>query len=205
MPFGDDSFDVLIANHSLEHMTQLASVLSEIGRVVRSSGSLYIAVPDSSTFSDRVYRWVYHGGGHVNPFESTTELERQITRHVRLAPAGHRLLHTSFGFLERSHFHPRPPRRMLVFLNGHYNAIMILSYLARIVDRAFGTRASVYGWALYYGRVDGGVDKKTWSNVCVRCGSAQPEQDLQPRTVIWPVKTYRCPVCKSLNLFTHDL
>jgi SAM-dependent methyltransferase len=204
MPFGSGAFDVVIANHSLEHMTDLASVLAEIGRVVRRAGSLYVAVPDSSTVSDRIYRWVYHGGGHVNPFDSAAELDGRVTKYVGLAPAGHRLLHTSFGFLERNHFHPRPPRRMLVFLNGRYEAIVILGYLARILDRVFGTRFSVYGWAFYYGHVDGGVDKKAWSNVCVRCGSAQPEANLEPRTAIWPVKTYRCPSCRSRNLFTPD-
>ena len=204
LPFGDGAFDVVIANHSLEHMTQLGSVLDEIGRVVRRSGSLYVAVPDSSTLSDKLYRWVYHGGGHVNPFESAAELDLEVTRRVGLAPAGHRLLHTSFGFLERSHFHPRPPRRMLIFLNGHYTAIVVLSYVARLLDRVFGTRFSVYGWALYYGRVDGGVDTDAWTNVCVRCGSAQPVENLQPQTAIGPVRTYRCAACRSWNLFTRD-
>lgn len=205
LPFADRSFDVVISNHSLEHMIDLDAVLAEIARVVCRTGSLYVAVPDSTTVSDRVYRWVYHGGGHVNPFESADDLDVRIRRHVGLKPAGRRTLHTSFAFLERSHFKPRPPRRMWLFLNGSYTAIVILGYVARLLDRVLGARFSVYGWALYYGRVDGGVETQAWTNVCARCGSAQPDGGLQPVRVIGPIRSYRCPACGSWNLYTRDM
>src|SRR5258706_15634106 len=65
LPFRDFTFDALIANHSLEHMVELAAVLREIGRVVRRGGSLDVAVPDASPLSDRLFRGVYYGGGHL--------------------------------------------------------------------------------------------------------------------------------------------
>jgi SAM-dependent methyltransferase len=204
LPFDDNSFDAVIANHSLEHMTSLVSVLSEMGRVVHPSGAVYVAVPDSSTVSDRVYRWVYHGGGHVNPFDSQPELARLIETHVRLPLAGWRVLHTSFGFLDRCHFQPCPPRRMWILLNGRHEFVVFLSWAVRVLDRLFGTRLSVYGWALLFGHVDGKVDEMAWSNVCVRCGSAQPDDALEPRTVLWPIRMYRCPVCRSRNFHTRD-
>jgi SAM-dependent methyltransferase len=203
LPFRDRTFDAIIANHSLEHMTQLQPVLSEIGRVARLTGSLYVAVPDSSTVSDRLYRWVYHGGGHVNPFDSPARLAAEIARHVPLRLAGQRVLHTSFGFLERRHFQPRPPRRMWLLLNGNETAVALLGYAARILDRVFGTRLSVYGWAFLYGR-SGPAGQTAWTNVCVRCGSAQPDDALNPRTVIWPVKGYDCPRCGTWNFFTRS-
>src|SRR4051794_24946691 len=58
LPFASDSFDAVIANHSLEHFDQLDSVLGEIGRILHASGALYVAVPDASTLTDRIYRWV---------------------------------------------------------------------------------------------------------------------------------------------------
>jgi hypothetical protein len=180
-------------------MICLTQVLAEMGRVVRRSGSVYVAVPDSTTVSDRLYRWVYHGGGHVNPFRSPLDVTDQIRRHIPLPPAGYRVLRTSFGFLERSNFRPRPPRRMWLFCNGHYAAVTLLGYLARLMDRLFRTRLSVYGWALYYGAISEPVDTEVWSNVCVRCGSAQPARDLHPRMLV-----YTCPVCGAWNLFTRD-
>ena len=70
LPFADRVFDAVISNHSLEHFDDLAGALAEIGRVLKPSGALYIAVPDASTFCDRLYRWLARGGGHVNPFTS---------------------------------------------------------------------------------------------------------------------------------------
>src|SRR6266550_6951256 len=58
LPFPDRSFDAVIANHSLEHIQQLPAALKEIGRVVRPEGSVYLAVPDASTFSDCLYCWI---------------------------------------------------------------------------------------------------------------------------------------------------
>ena len=35
----------------------------------------YVAVPDASTFSDRLFRWIYGGdSGHINPFHSAEGL-----------------------------------------------------------------------------------------------------------------------------------
>lgn len=202
LPFRDESFDIIIANHSLEHITELARALDEIGRVVRPTGAVYIAVPDSTTLSDRLYRWVYHGGGHVNPFRSPEEVDEHIRRHVPLSSKGWRNLHTSFGFLEGRHFRPRPPRRMWVLANGHYAAVVMLGYLARMLDRLLGTRLSLYGWALYYGST--GVDPEVWTNVCVRCGNAQPAALLPTETLVWPIRWYRCPACGGWNLFSPD-
>ena len=65
LPFQDASFDAVISNHSLEHFEQLQPALQELGRVLRPNGSIFIAVPDASTFADRLYRWLARGGGHV--------------------------------------------------------------------------------------------------------------------------------------------
>src|SRR5271157_3491550 len=69
LPFPDRSFDAVIANHSLEHIRGLSTALGEIGRVLGSEGGLFVAVPDASTFSDRLFRWIYQdASGHINPF-----------------------------------------------------------------------------------------------------------------------------------------
>src|SRR5207244_1219015 len=94
MPFAAQVFDAVIANHSLEHIDDLTGVLTEIGRVVRPDGSLYVAVPDQSTLTDRLYQLVYHGGGHVNAFRSAQELSAQIASAAGLPVAGMRILYS---------------------------------------------------------------------------------------------------------------
>jgi len=43
LPYGDDSFDVVFANHMLYHVTDVPQALSEIRRVLRPGGRLYAA------------------------------------------------------------------------------------------------------------------------------------------------------------------
>jgi len=62
LPFVNETFAVVISNHSLEHIVNFAGALGEIGRVVRSDGSLFVAVPDATTFTDKLYRWLARGG-----------------------------------------------------------------------------------------------------------------------------------------------
>jgi SAM-dependent methyltransferase len=208
LPFRDRVFDAVIANHSLEHMSELAAVLKEIGRVIGEDGSLYVAVPDASTFSDRVYRWIYHGGGHVNPFRSADSFTEQITRATKLPLTATRVLSTSFGFLNRRHFHPRPPRRLWLFGNGNPAFIAALSFSLRIFDRVFGTRGSVYGWAFYFGKVTEEVEGTVWTNVCSNCGAGHSAASLicnsKVRRVWLILKAYDCPNCGGWNLFTED-
>ena len=208
LPFRDFTFDALIANHSLEHMVELAAVLREIGRVVRRGGSLYVAVPDASTFSDRLYRWIYHGGGHVNGFRSAGSFSEQITRATDLPLVATRVLCTSFGFLGRRHFLPRPPRRLWLLGNGNPTFLAALSLSSRVLDRLFGTRCSVYGWAFYFGEIKEKVESTVWTNVCTNCGAGHSSASLicnhKVRRVLFVLKSYDCPNCGSWNLFTED-
>ena len=99
LPFATDSFDAVIANHSLEHFDQLDDVLREIGRIVRGGGALFVAVPDADTLTDRLYRWIGKGGGHVNPFTDAAELARRIESATGLARglAAHAVLWALFS------------------------------------------------------------------------------------------------------------
>ena len=208
LPFCDGSIDAIVADHSLEHVHELPGVLREIGRVVRNEGSLYVAVPDASTFSDHLYRWIYHGGGHNNPFRSADTLARQIGLSTGLRLVGLRTLYSSFGFLERRHFHPRPPRRLWLLGNGNLTVLTILSYVLRGLDHISGTRTSVYGWAFYFGEVPEEVEEGTWTNVCVYCGAGHSSASLRVggkiRSSFVFLKSYNCPNCDAWNLFTED-
>ena len=208
LPFSDGSFDTIVANHSLEHVHELPAVLREIGRAVRAGGSLYVAVPDASTFTDNLYRWIYHGGGHINPFRSADELARQIALSTGLLLAGTRILCSSFGFLERRHFHPRPPRRLWLLGNGNSKVIVLLSYVLRVLDRILGTRTSVYGWAFYFGEVSEEIEAAPWTNVYVSCGAGHSSASLRVGNMIKSTfllfKSYNCSNCGAWNLFTED-
>ncbi len=207
LPFADHAFDAVILNHSLEHFECLADSVGEIARVLDREGLLYIAVPDASTFTDRVYRWLGRGGGHVNQFSDAAAVPRMITAATGLKHAGTRVLCTSLSFLNRRNIRARPPRKLLLFANGNETVIRTLTYLLRAFDRAFHRRASVYGWAYYFGD-SLAPEVATWSNVCVGCGSADPSGFLRStgrvlRRRLLP-DVYTCPKCGGRNFFTED-
>jgi SAM-dependent methyltransferase len=198
LPFPEACFEAIVSNHSLEHFAALEEVLAEMGRVLKPGGALYIAVPDASTFTDRLYRWLARGGGHLNAFTSAAELAARIERATRLEHRGTRVLYTSLSFLNPRNRKTRAPRKLWLLAGGREPVLVLLTYALRRLDGWFGTRASVYGWALYFGSTApaGGA---AWRNVCVRCGAGHAAESLRPRFGL-----YRCPGCGARNLFTRD-
>lgn len=208
LPFRTGSFHAVICNHGLEHFDNLAEAISEIGRVVRRDGCLYVAVPDASTVTDRLYRWLFDGGGHVNAFRSAPDLARIISDTTGLAWVTTLVLHSSLLFLQGSRFDGRPPRGLRLIANGKSHSIAALTWWLRKFDNVFSTRTGVYGWALYFGHLPSAVEAREWRNVCVRCGHASSEarllaeSDVRRSFLLW--RSYRCLQCGEWNLLTPD-
>jgi len=208
LPFADHCFDLIVSNHSLEHFDDLTGALREIGRTVKHNGALYVAVPDATTISDRLYRWLARGGGHVNPFSSAGDLAGWIARATGLRHVATRTLCTSLACLNRRNRRAPAPRRLLLLGGGTQASLLLITYMLRLADRFLGTRASVYGWALFFGNVNANVDRTAWTNVCVRCGAGHPSPWLlregEVKRGLRVVPNYRCPQCGTVNFFTDD-
>jgi SAM-dependent methyltransferase len=209
LPFGSRTFDAIVLNHSLEHFERLKPALQEIGRVVRPDGAIYVAVPDAATFSDRLYRKVFRGrGGHVNLFASGPELAETLSWYFGLPLVGSRTLCASLTFLNRKARDPGPGSRRIPFSRLPEPLLLCLTALLRVADCRFGTRLSVYGWALYFGNLKQRVESTVRPNICVRCGQAHPADWLlrigaaQRRR--WLLPRYKCPACGASNFFTPD-
>ena len=57
LPLPDEIFDLTICHYVLEHVTELAPCCDELARVTKPGGMLYLAVPRSASFDDRLYRF----------------------------------------------------------------------------------------------------------------------------------------------------
>jgi SAM-dependent methyltransferase len=191
LPFAAGVFDAVISNHSLEHFVELDATVREIGRVLRPRGALYIAVPDATTLTDRIYRWLGRGGGHVNAFREPRDVIGRIERLTGLPHRGTRPLISGLSFLNAHNFTTRPPRKIAIFAFGNEYFLAVLIWSLRALDRRLGTRLSHYGWAFYFGGVEMARAGEVWVNVCVRCGSGHPSV---------PAFCYRCPQCGGWNL-----
>jgi SAM-dependent methyltransferase len=208
LPFPDQTFAALISNHSLEHFDDLVTVLREIRRVISSNGCLFVAVPDASTLTDKLYRWLASGGGHVNAFVSADETAAVIERVTGLPHVATRALCSSLSFLNRRNA-PRPlPRRLLLLGAGYEWSLFLYVWLTRRLDGLLNTRTSMYGWGFYFGNVVEAIDKGTWVNVCIRCGAGSPSGNLTKEGLVHAsflgLRIYRCPHCGATNPFADD-
>ena len=207
LPFRDACFDAIVANHSLEHFRNLGAVLAEVRRVLKRGGSLYVSVPDSTTLSDHLYRFFARGGGHVNRFRSAGEVERLIREATGLSCQARRTLFTSLAFLHPENRKGRRAGRMLAVAFVGERTLRWATWLARKLDRRFGTRLSIYGWAFYFGPGAEAADTTPWTNVCVRCGAGHPFARLAAEGAVnleaW-IPRFRCPDCGAWGLYTAD-
>lgn len=203
MPFREKAFDAVVSNHSLEHFVELEATLREVGRVIKPEGVLYVAVPDASTVTDRIYRWLARGGGHVNAFRTPRDVIDPVEKLTGLSHRSTQTLYSSLSFLNRHDRTAPAPRRIALFLYGNELYLALLMWTLRGIDRRLGARLSVYGWEFYFG-ADLQLSRETaWRNVCVRCGSGFSEAFLTAKGVVRGM-AYRCPECGGFNLLTRD-
>jgi SAM-dependent methyltransferase len=208
LPFAHQTFAAVISNHSLEHFDDFTSALREIGRVITPNGSLFIAVPDASTLTDKLYRWLARGGGHVNAFTSASETAAAIEHATGLPHVATRLLYSSLSFLNRRNA-PRPvPQRLLLLGAGYEWSLFVYTWMSRRLDRWLNTRTSIYGWAFYFGKVVQPINTNAWVNVCIRCGSGCPAISLKRQLLVHSnflgLRIWRCPECGASNPFADD-
>ena len=57
LPLRDDVFDLTVCHYVLEHVSKLRPSCDELARVTRPGGRLYLAVPRTASFDDRLYRF----------------------------------------------------------------------------------------------------------------------------------------------------
>jgi SAM-dependent methyltransferase len=208
LPFADCTFAAVVSNHSLEHFDDLTGALKEIARVISPGGSLFIAVPDASTITDRLYRWLARGGGHVNSFTSPNETAAAISQVTGLAHVATKPLCSSLSFLNRYHA-PRPiPGRLLLLGAGYEWSLFLYVWLSRRFDRCFHFHTSRYGWAFYFGGVREQIDETIWVNVCIRCGSGCSASLLKQQELVrancFGISVFRCAECGASNPFAED-
>ncbi len=204
LPIRNSSVSFVVANHSLEHFDRLADCLKEIGRVIESSGALFVAIPDASTFTDKLYRWLSNGGGHINAFTNPGQLVNSIEQATGLPHVATKTLYSSLCFLNRRNSPTPRPRRQLLIGGGSDLSLLSYTWLSRRLDRIFNLRTSVYGWAFYFGSNWPALDLATFHNVCIRCGSATPSASLTLEKTWFGIEKYHCVFCGSINTYCND-
>ncbi len=72
LPFGDSSFDVVIANAMLYHVPDLSQALKEVRRVLKPGGVFYCSTFGEQNFTDLLAKWFLLGGESFHPNHNFT-------------------------------------------------------------------------------------------------------------------------------------
>lgn len=209
LPLSAASADVIVCNHSLEHIAQYKQTLAEIRRVLKDTGAVWISVPNGFGFDDALYRFLYRGGGHVNRF-SFNSLVNDVEQIAGLKLLQWARLTSSFIYCKRPELADWPylPRRLKFFykLPASGSFALALNTVTRLIDKLLNSRLSMYGWGFVFGSRGGITDSSlpSYFNVCLGCGSGHPIAALRSSTHRhWGVKFYRCPRCAQTNPLFH--
>jgi hypothetical protein len=150
--------------------------------VLKPDGRLFVTVPDGRSFTDKLYRLLFCGGGHLQRY-SFEGIVSDIQSGTGLHLAEWKELFSSFLFLDKRNFVPAPlgslpgpfPRRMRWVGSlpswSLAGTRVFLNVAARLIDRCLPTRFSRYGWALSFGPARVTPEEEPGSaNVCMFCG-----------------------------------
>jgi ubiquinone/menaquinone biosynthesis C-methylase UbiE len=208
LPFPASSFDLVLCHHALEHIANVSGTLQEISRVLKSTGRLFISVPNGYGLCDGIYRYVFEGGDHVNRFHRP-QLVAMVEKTVGLRLIAWQKLYSSFAYLARvkdldPSIFPQLAPRLRRFARLPAGVIAVLQgslYVGtRIADRIAGVDWALYGWALYFERSITGDkirEDPPFVNVCLYCGSGYAANEISRR---WKV-LFRCPGCSRLGIY----
>jgi len=205
LPISTCSMDAVVSNHSMEHMADFRRSLSEIRRVLKPSGLLWISVPNGFGFDDALYRFLYKGGGHVNRFRYDS-FQKDVETITGLTLLKSTVLMSSFIYTKRPESIDSLPRRLrMVHRSRIVSRLLpfVLNGVARGLDRTLHTSVARYGWGFVFGPEGSTFPRlPSFYNVCSGCGAGHPAAALRQtkyRSVGIPF--YKCPTCNQQNLF----
>ena len=95
------AFDLVVVNFAFEHFPDAVAALSEVERVTRDGGCVWISMPNAGSFEDQLYRNLYSGGGHLQR-PSLEWFLRQVYENTSLKLLSYLELPAGFTFLGES-------------------------------------------------------------------------------------------------------
>jgi Methyltransferase domain len=210
IPLASRSVDAVICNHTFEHFVDYRRTLSEINRVLKTTGMLWISIPNGYSFDDALYRFMYEGGGHLNRF-TFSRLIDEVHNQTDLKLVQSISLFSGFVYLKKPAPEQLPhiPRlaRALFHVPDRLNeaCMLLINAVTRFVDKMMGCRISQYGWGFVFARGNVRLDTlPSYFNVCWKCGSGNDAQFLKSTGRLISrlgVRFYSCANCQAKSVF----
>lgn len=174
LPYDADTFDLVVTNFVLEHVTDFPASIREIARVLETGGHLYMAVPNARSFEDALYRGLFAGGGHLqrHTFESVIATVYRLTA-LKL-----------IGYLEWP--------AGFTFLQDREGLRALVGIVERACREALGVELRPRSNYHFIFRREHGRGYATVIAVCGYCGGGVVEE-------IDTTRDWTCPHCDRVN------
>lgn len=106
--FDDDTFDVVVMNHVIEHLSQPLEYMLEVRRILKGGGVFIVATPDFDSACARRFGnnfRMLHDKGHISLFTSFSLVKM-------LEDFSFEVIHVEYPFFETDWFTPENMNRM---------------------------------------------------------------------------------------------
>ena len=198
LPLRDGRFDLVLCHYVLEHVTALAACCDELARMTRPGGTLYVAVPRTASFDDRLYRFAgyfakYALGklGKRIEHQQRFDLEKALRLFAErgFAPTARALVPAGFTWMNdaRTKWLQRPFTEALAWLHRACGLDLARDANLVLAFQRTGAPVSAPGAPPAARRV---------THVCRECGEHSVVDPPRP----WP-RRWECPWCGRPNPF----
>ena len=188
LPLRDATFDLTVCHYVLEHVTELGACCDELARVTKPGGTLYLSVPRSAAFDDRLYRFAgifakYALGKFGKRLEHQQRFDLQRLLDLFYARGFELAAHTRVpaGFSWMNDPRTKPLQRPFT---------EFVAWLHRTLGIDLGAGAN---YVLSF-RKTGVIGVRRVTHVCRECGE---HAVIEPRAP-WPAR-WKCPWCGKEN------
>jgi SAM-dependent methyltransferase len=197
VPLREGRFDLVLCHYVLEHVDGLAACCDELARLTRPGGTLYLAVPRSAAFDDRLYRFAgYFAKFALGRFRKRIEHQQrfdlakvlQLFGARGLSPVAHARVPAGFTWLNDARTKrlqapftdalARLHRLTGIDLAGDANLVLVLRRTGEVEPAPAPPRA------------------RRVTHVCRECGEHSIVEPPRP----WPSR-WECPWCGRPNPF----
>ena len=194
LPFSASSFDFLVFNYVLEHVSDAEKVVAEASRVMKPGALLYAALPNSRSFDDRFYRFAGYFAKYFL-FKFGKRLEHQqrfdfLSLNRVLYARGFRLL--SFAECPSGYTWMNDPR----IRRWHLGFVRVLTFLKR------GLRIDLFRGSNYLTLYEyaGPKGLRHVTHVCAVCGMPLVRERRQGQGQGRQSALWLCPYCGAENV-----
>lgn len=138
----ENKFDLVVANHVLEHVKNPTNLIKGISNIIKKNGIVYVGFPDYRNFSDIFYHLIHpDGGGHIQ--QLTNEIVEKLFENNGFKLLDCNVWPDSWNWFQHSY---KPQSFGVKYINQNH-----LDYLSDIFRKELTTQKGYfYGWEMVF-------------------------------------------------------